>query len=153
MSSFWGSGVPKIYLRDIPAGLSREIVLATPDKGGREFYWELVADPKTNPLTHIYMPRRFGFRAVLRLAYSGNISETVEDLVDVVKSKLQIHVFPYSNDTGLNFLAAVTSFKTSHKDGLVAYDAVEIVLTGTELRESIPNFDTFYAVSRNKSII
>lgn len=153
MSSYWGTGNPKIYLMDRTAGYSREITLGTPEKGGREFYWELVADPKTNPLTKVYMPRRFGFRAALRLSYSGAVSETVEDLVEIANSKLQIKVVPYSSVVALNFLAAVTSLKTSHKDGYVNYDAVEIVFTGLELKENIPNFDIYYTVSRNKSII
>jgi|LAHU01.1.fsa_nt_gb hypothetical protein len=153
MSSYWGTGNPLISLMDRTAGYSRDITLGTPEKGGREFYWELVADPKTNPLTRIYMPRRFGFRAVLRLSYSGAISETVEDLVEISNSKLQIKVVPYSSVPALNFLAAVTGFKTSHKDGYVNYDAAEIIFTGLELKENIPNFDIYYTVSRNKSII
>ena len=152
MSSYWGSGAPKVYLIDNSGGATRTITLGTPDKGGREFYWEIVADPKTNPLTKKLMPRRFGFRPVFRLAYSGPVSETVEDLVEIVNSTWQIKVEPYSSVPGLNFFASVTDFKTAHKDGWVAYDMVEIVFTGIELRPNIPNFDNYYTVSRNKSI-
>jgi len=153
MSSYWGSGVPIIHLLDHTGAIDRTVTLGTPEKGGREFYWDLVADPKTNPLTKVLMPRRFGFRAMFRLSYSGAVSETVEDLVDIVNSTLQIKVIPYSNVPGLNFFATVSSFKTAHKDGYVNYDSVEIIFSGIELKPNIPNFDTYYTVSRNKSIV
>jgi hypothetical protein len=152
MASFWGTGAPKVNLRDYTGAINRAITLATPDRGGREFYWELVDDPIINPLTRVLLPRKFGFRAVFRLQYSGPVSETVEDLVDIANSPLSIQVTPYSGVAALNFFAVVSSFKTAHKDGYVGYDWVEIIFKGIELKPNIPNFDTYYAVSRNKSI-
>ena len=152
MASFWGSGNPKIYLMDATGAINREMALGTPEKGGRDFWWALEADPKVNPLTKVHMPRRFGFRPYFRLSYSGPISETVEDLVEIANWTLQIKVVPYSSVTGLNFFAAVQDFKTGHKDGLVAYDTAEILFVGLELKPNIPNFDVYYTVSRNKSI-
>lgn len=152
---FFGSGVPVIELIDSTEAIKRTLTLTHPIRGGRVFDWIEENDTRTNPLTGKLLRRFLGYRPILRLRYEGEataINDTIEDVVDIANSKLNIRVKPY-NDVAIVFMAMVSFFKYEHADGLVSRDAVEIEFKGLERKDFIPSLDTYYTISFRKIIV
>jgi hypothetical protein len=151
--SVFGISAPKIVLVNAKGETKATYTLATPPKGCREFDWVPESDPRINPLTKTLLPRIFGYRGYLKLRYYGlTYSTTIEDLVEIANTGYRIKIFPHSDQVAISFWAKVTDFKCGSHDGYAKNEFAEVEFQAEELRSTVPNPDTFYAISVNKAI-
>lgn len=147
--SYWGSDNARVQILDSNDDVTKTYDLpATNDRNKNPY--ELIDDSRINPITKVFIQRRFGFRPIFKYFWifdkHEKINQDLRDLITIANTEGYVKLYPHIDISWIWYYVYISDIKVGYSKKTTQINEIEIEFTGKNLIDEIPLYNPYITV-------